>query len=203
MNLRTIPEAALRDGVKKTDNRTLAQEIKIVEYRLNKSPFSPIKQLVVGYNVQTAVDAEHHLIVAHDVINTGSDRHQLATMAKQAHQAMGVEKLTAVADRGYYTSDEILACEQAGITPVLPRPQTDWGLNRKKSTNCGHLLRAVRTRAFLRNTVPQSRRPPIRTETKSTRNLRENLASRTAFNIRCRRSSESTILLTLSILVDH
>jgi len=79
---------------------------------------------VVGYNVQTAVDAEHHLIVAHDVINTGSDRHQLATMAKQAHQAMGVEKLTAVADRGYYTSDEILACEQAGITPVLPRPQT-------------------------------------------------------------------------------
>jgi hypothetical protein len=203
MNLRTIPEAALRDGVKKTDNRTLAQEIKIVEYRLNKSPFSPIKQLVVGYNVQTAVDAEHHLIVAHDVINTGSDRHQLATMAKQARQAMGVEKLTAVADRGYYTSDEILACEQAGITPVLPRPQTDWGLNRKKSTNCGHLLRAVRTRAFLRNTVPQSRRPPIRTETKSTRNLRENLASRTAFNIRCRRSSESTILLTLSILVDH
>jgi hypothetical protein len=79
---------------------------------------------VVGYNVQTAVDAEHHLIVAHDVINTGSDRHQLATMAKQAHQAMGIEKLTAVADRGYYTSDEILACEQAGITPVLPRPQT-------------------------------------------------------------------------------
>ena len=203
MNLRTIPEAALRDGVKKTDNRTLAQVIKTVEYRLNKSPFSPIKQLVVGYNVQTAVDAEHHLIVAHDVINTGSDRHQLATMAKQARQAMGVEKLTAVADRGYYTSDEILACEQAGITPVLPRPQTDWGLNRKKSTNCGHLLRAVRTRAFLRNTVPQSRRPPIRTETKSTRNLRENLASRTAFNIRCRRSSESTILLTLSILVDH
>jgi len=84
MNLRIIPEPALRDGVKKTDNRTLAQEIKIVEYRLNKSPFSPIKQLVVGYNVQTAVDAEHHLIVAHDVINTGSDRHQLATMTKQA-----------------------------------------------------------------------------------------------------------------------
>ncbi len=79
---------------------------------------------VVGYNVQTAVDAEHHLIVTHDVITSGSDRHQLATMAKQAHEAMGVEKLTAVADRGYYTSDEILACEQAGITPVLPRPQT-------------------------------------------------------------------------------
>jgi transposase len=79
---------------------------------------------VVGYNVQTAVDAEHHLIVTHDVITTCSDRHQLATMAKQAHEAMGVEKLTAVADRGYYTSDEILTREQAGITPVLPRPQT-------------------------------------------------------------------------------
>ena len=79
---------------------------------------------VVGYNVQTAVDAEHHLIVTHDVITTGSDRHQLTRMAKQAREAMGVEGLTAVADRGYYTSDEILACEQAGITPVLPRPQT-------------------------------------------------------------------------------
>ena len=79
---------------------------------------------VVGYNVQTAVDAEHHLIVTHDVITTGSDRHQLVTMAQQADEALGVEKLTAVADRGYYTSDEILTCEQAGITPVLPRPQT-------------------------------------------------------------------------------
>jgi transposase len=71
---------------------------------------------IVAYNVQTAVEPEHHLIVAHEVINTGSDRDQLTNMAKQARAAMGAEKLTAVADRGYYKCEEILACEQAGIT---------------------------------------------------------------------------------------
>ena len=112
------------------------QRLKALEAEMNAAPDKQLSLTdpdaraitqgkgVVGYNVQTAVDAEHHLIVTHDVITTGSDRHQLATMAKQAHEAMGVEKLTAVADRGYYTSDEILAREQAGITPVLPRPQT-------------------------------------------------------------------------------
>ena len=79
---------------------------------------------IVGYNVQTAVDAEHHLIVAHEVTNTGSDRNQLAKMARQARAAMNVENLTAVADRGYYTSEEILTCHEAGITTYLPKPQT-------------------------------------------------------------------------------
>lgn len=79
---------------------------------------------IVGYNVQTAVDAQHHLIVAHEVINTGSDRHQLATMAKQAQDAMRSEELTAVADRGYFTGEELLACEQAGITTYVPKPHT-------------------------------------------------------------------------------
>ena len=79
---------------------------------------------IVGYNVQTAVDAEHHLIVAHEVINTGSDRNQLTTMAEQAREAMGTEALTAVADRGYYKGEEILACEQSGIAAILPKPQT-------------------------------------------------------------------------------
>jgi len=79
---------------------------------------------IVGYNVQTAVDAENHLIVAHDVTNTGSDRSQLSRMAKQAKEAMGKETLTALADRGYYKGEEILACEQAGITPYVPKTQT-------------------------------------------------------------------------------
>jgi transposase len=79
---------------------------------------------IVGYNVQTAVDAENHLIVAHDVTNTGSDRSQLSRMAKQAKEAMGKERLTALADRGYYKGEEILACEQAGITPYVPKTQT-------------------------------------------------------------------------------
>lgn len=78
----------------------------------------------VGYNVQAAVDAEHHLIVAHDVTNAGHDRTQLSTMAKQAREALGTERMTALADRGYFNAPEILACEQAGIIPLVPKPLT-------------------------------------------------------------------------------
>jgi transposase len=79
---------------------------------------------VVGYNVQIAVDTEHHLIVTHEVTNTGSDRSQLAKIASQAKEALGAEHLDAVADRGYFNSPEILACEQANITVTLPKPMT-------------------------------------------------------------------------------
>ena len=79
---------------------------------------------VVGYNVQIAVDTEHHLIVTHEVTNVGTDRSQLANMAKQAKATLGVENLDAVADRGYFNSEEILACEEAGITVTLPKPMT-------------------------------------------------------------------------------
>jgi transposase len=79
---------------------------------------------VVGYNVQVAVDTKHHLIVTHEVTNTGSDRSQLAKIAAQAKDVLGSEHLDAVADRGYYNSVEILACEQANITATLPKPMT-------------------------------------------------------------------------------
>ena len=79
---------------------------------------------VVGYNVQTAVDTQHHLIVAHEVTNIGNDRGQLSTMAKQARAAMGASDLTAIADRGYFKGEEILACEAAGMTPLVPKPLT-------------------------------------------------------------------------------
>jgi len=78
----------------------------------------------VGYNVQTAVDTGNHLIVAHEVTNVGSDRSQLAAAAKAAKEALAADKLEAVADRGYYNSPEILACEEAGITVTLPKPMT-------------------------------------------------------------------------------
>ena len=78
----------------------------------------------VGYNVQAAVDAEHHLIVAHDVTNAGHDRTQLSAMAKKAREALGTERMTALADRGYFNAPEILACEQAGIIPLVPKPLT-------------------------------------------------------------------------------
>lgn len=79
---------------------------------------------IVGYNVQTAVDTTHHLIVAHEVTNVGSDRHQLANMAEQARVELGAETLDVVADRGYYEGREIKACEDAGISVMLPKPQT-------------------------------------------------------------------------------
>ncbi len=79
---------------------------------------------VVGYNVQAAVDTEHHLIVAHEVINVGNDRGQLAEMSTKAKAVLGAEKLDVVADRGYFSSEEILACDRAGITVTLPKPQT-------------------------------------------------------------------------------
>ena len=79
---------------------------------------------VVGYNVQVAVDTEHHLIVAHEVTNSGSDRSQLANMAKQAKAVLQAEELAAVADRGYFNSPEILECAAAGITVTLPKPMT-------------------------------------------------------------------------------
>ena len=71
---------------------------------------------VVGYNVQVAVDTKHHLIITHEVTNIGTDRSQLAHVANEAKAALDVEKLDAVADRGYFNSEEILACEEAGIT---------------------------------------------------------------------------------------
>ena len=78
---------------------------------------------IVGYNVQIAVDTQHHLIVAHEVTNVGTDRRQLSNMAEQARTEMDVEKLEAVADRGYYKSEEIKDCEDAGISVTLPKPQ--------------------------------------------------------------------------------
>ena len=79
---------------------------------------------VVGYNVQVAVDTEHHLIITHEVTNSGSDRAQLANVAKQAKAVLQTDKLEAVADRGYFSSPQILACHEAGITVTLPKPMT-------------------------------------------------------------------------------
>ena len=79
---------------------------------------------VVGYNVQTAVDTEHHLIVAHEVINVGNDRAQLAAVSATAKEVLEAETLEVVADRGYFDSEEILACDRAGITVTLPKPLT-------------------------------------------------------------------------------
>lgn len=79
---------------------------------------------LVGYNVQTVVDAKHHLIVAHEVTNVGHDRNQLAHMAELAKEATAEDGLIALADRGYYEGYEILECERAGVAAVVPKPMT-------------------------------------------------------------------------------
>ena len=79
---------------------------------------------VVGYNVQVAVDTKHHLIVTHEVTNVGTDRSQLANVAKETKTTLEATSLDVVADRGYFSSEQILACEEAGITVTLPKPMT-------------------------------------------------------------------------------
>ena len=100
-------------------------------YRCRRLPFDSRSMAtsgrgsgVVGYNVQVAVDTKHHLIVTHEVTNDGSDRAQLANIACQAKEVLGVGELEAVADRGYYSGEKILACHEAGITVTLPKPVT-------------------------------------------------------------------------------
>lgn len=84
----------------------------------------------VGYNVQMAVDAEHHLIVAHEVTNSGSDRSQLTSMGHKAQEATGCDELTVLADRGYFNGDQVLACEGTGVLPIIPKTQTSNNPNR-------------------------------------------------------------------------
>ena len=113
------------------------KELQKIETQLNDSPDKQVSLTdpdarsmmtrgsgIVGYNVQTAVDTKHHLIVAHEVTNVGSDRDQLSPMAKQAREAMGTETLSVVADRGYFKGEEILACHDANITAYVPKPMT-------------------------------------------------------------------------------
>ncbi len=85
---------------------------------------------VVGYNVQAAVDAEHHLIVAHEVTNLGHDRTQLVPMGLKARQATGAEEITVLADRGYFNGDQVLACEGTGVLPCVPKTLTSGSAKR-------------------------------------------------------------------------
>ncbi len=113
--------------LKKVEGRMLSspgQQISLTDPDARSMATSGRGTGMVGYNVQTAVDTEHHLIVAHEVTNVGHDRTQLANMAGQAKEALGTDKLNVVADRGYFKSEEILACEEAGITTCLPKPRT-------------------------------------------------------------------------------
>ncbi len=122
--------AALRERMKELkelEAKVLAapeQQISLTDPDARSMATSGRDSGIVGYNVQTAVETQHHLIVAHEVTNVGNDRTQLANMAGQAKAAMGVETLDVMADRGYFKGEEILACGQIGVTPFVPKPLT-------------------------------------------------------------------------------
>jgi transposase len=78
----------------------------------------------MSYNVQTVVDTEHKLIIAHEVTNAPVDRGQLSTMATLAQEALQVRELTVLADKGYYKGEEMQACHLAGIKALVPKTQT-------------------------------------------------------------------------------
>jgi transposase len=113
------------------------QELKAVEVKLREHPDEQVSLTdpdarsmktrgtgIVGYNVQTAVDQNTHMIVAHEVVNEGIDRDQLTPMTEKAQEATGIKDLTVVADRGYYKGEQILDCEQTGATPIVPKTLT-------------------------------------------------------------------------------
>ena len=79
---------------------------------------------VVGYNVQSVVETKHHLIVAHEVTNLGYDRDALSMMAHAAKDVMASETIEAIADKGYYRGEEIVAAEQAGVAVTVSKPNT-------------------------------------------------------------------------------
>ena len=89
---------------------------------------------MVAYNVQASVDTTHHLIVDHDVTNVGTDRSQLARMAKRTQAVLETNRLEVIADRGYFKSEEILACDEAGITVTLPKPLTSGSRSKGRFT---------------------------------------------------------------------
>src|SRR5271154_299415 len=125
--------------------RQQMQALKVMEQRVQDAPDQQVSltdpdarsmatsgkgTATVGYNVQIAVDAEHHLIVAHEVTNQGYDRHQLALMALKALKATGCEQITALADRGYFSGDQVLTCEGSGVAPIVPKTLTSSGAKR-------------------------------------------------------------------------
>jgi transposase len=138
---RTEPVEACSTSARLQDKITILkqqmQQLKEIDSQLENTPDRQISLTdpdarsmktrgtgIVGYNVQAAVDTTYHLVVAHEVTNTGTDRDQLARMSLQAREATGIEKLAVVADRGYFSGEEVLACDQAGITAYVPKPLT-------------------------------------------------------------------------------
>lgn len=141
---RTLPEDWLLKGVrlnaKIAELRQKLKDLRAIRKQVRAAPDGQISltdpdaramtthsntgTAMVGYNVQAAVDAEHHLVVAHEVTNAGHDRAQLSKMAHAAREAIGKKRLRAIADRGYYSGSEIKDCEDDGIAVYVSKSMT-------------------------------------------------------------------------------
>lgn len=97
---------------------------------------------IVGYNIREVVDAEHHLIIAHEVVNVGHDRTQLASMSRQAKDAISADKITVLADRGYYNAEQVLEYDANGILPCVPKTDTSGKAQRGLFTNADYVYDA-------------------------------------------------------------
>ena len=114
---------------------------------------------VVGYNVQVAVETEHHLIVTHAVTNVGNDRAQLAPMAKAAQETLGAEGLHVVADRGYFDGEQVKACMDGGTEPSPCPSRRPRGEDRGPLRQADFVYHPTRT--------PTAARPALRCPTTS------------------------------------
>lgn len=94
---------------------------------------------IVGYNVQAVVDAQHHLIVSHEVVNEGHDRTQLAPMSRQAMDVIRADEITVLADRGYYNAEQVMECEGTGILPCVPKTDTSGKAQRGLFTKADYI----------------------------------------------------------------
>ena len=94
--------------------------------------------------------------MTHEVTNSGSDRAQLASIAKQAKAVLQTETLDAVADRGYFNSPEILACHVAGITVTLPKPMTSGAKSEGRFGKQDFVYLADQQRVFTHGVIPGS-----------------------------------------------
>ncbi len=138
---RQEPEVAqLRSGRLKDKIAALKEqmrEMQAIKQELGRTPDGQLSQTdpdarsmktrgtgVVGYNVQVAVETRHHLVIDHEVTNIPSDRALLSTMATRARDVLGKQSITAIADRGYYNSEELRKCHQAGIAAIVPKSAT-------------------------------------------------------------------------------
>ena len=135
-----LPEARMERALRKLEHlQKEAVRYRSIEQRMNETGETQVSlsdpdarsmattarmPRIVGYNVQTAVEADNHLIVAHEVTMLGFDRDALPMMAAAANDVMTTDQLTAIADKGYYKGEKIVASEEAGISVVVPKPMT-------------------------------------------------------------------------------